>query len=161
MIDIPPYNKEIGRFLYDFMRYDLGFASLVKPMDAKYLYFALRKELSKQQNSTPQEVKQPEENVVRVRGSYDAPGFEVCVREEMARLLRVAAKENNGWLPIESAPKVLWLWKNFVNGQPEYWAFDNKFPVNMDNEDPQTLGEPCGYAIFKQSRCAPPKTGDE
>jgi hypothetical protein len=51
-----------------------------------------------------------------------------------------------------STPKKLWLWKNFVNGRPEYWAFDNAFPVNMDNGDPQTLGEPCGYAIFKPSR---------
>lgn len=46
----------------------------------------------------------------------------------------------------------LWLWKNFVDGKPEYWAFDNPFPVRMDCGDPQTLGEPCGYAIFKPSR---------
>lgn len=46
----------------------------------------------------------------------------------------------------------LWLWKNFVGGKPEYWAFDNPFPINLDNGDPQTLGEPCGYAIFKPSR---------
>jgi hypothetical protein len=48
--------------------------------------------------------------------------------------------------------KKLWLWKNFVNGRPEYWAFDNPFPVRMDCGDPQTLGEPCGYAILKESR---------
>lgn len=46
----------------------------------------------------------------------------------------------------------LWLWKNFVDGKPEYWAFDNPYPTNLDNGDPQTLGQPCGYAIFKPSR---------
>ena len=46
----------------------------------------------------------------------------------------------------------LWLWKNFVDGKPEYWAFDNPYPTNLDNGDPQTLGQPCGYAIFKSSR---------
>ena len=45
-----------------------------------------------------------------------------------------------------------WLWKNFVDGRPEYWAFDNPYPINLDNGDPQALGEPCGYAIFKESR---------
>lgn len=44
----------------------------------------------------------------------------------------------------------LWLWKNFVDGKPEYWAFDNPFPCDA-NGDPMTLGEPCGYAIVKQS----------
>jgi hypothetical protein len=46
----------------------------------------------------------------------------------------------------------LWLWKNFVDGKPEYWAFDNPFPIYLDSRDPQTLGEPCGYVIFKESR---------
>lgn len=46
----------------------------------------------------------------------------------------------------------LWLWKNFVDGRPEYWAFDNPFPVYLDCYDPQTLGEPCGYALLKPSR---------
>lgn len=48
--------------------------------------------------------------------------------------------------------KKLWLWKNFVDGRPEYWAFDNAYPIHLDCGDPQTLGEPCGYAIFKESR---------
>ena len=48
--------------------------------------------------------------------------------------------------------KRLWLWKNFVDGKPEYWAFDNAFPTHLDCGDSQTLGEPCGYAIFKPSR---------
>jgi hypothetical protein len=52
----------------------------------------------------------------------------------------------------EQEPKKLWLWKNFVDGKPEYWAFDNAFPVHLECDDPQTLGEPCGYAIFKPSR---------
>ncbi len=51
----------------------------------------------------------------------------------------------------EQEPKKLWLWKNFVDGKPEYWAFDNAFPVHLECDDPQTLGEPCGYAIFKPS----------
>lgn len=53
----------------------------------------------------------------------------------------------------EQRPQKLWLWRNFVDGRPEYWAFDNPFPVYLDSEDPQTLGEPCGYAIVKASRC--------
>lgn len=44
----------------------------------------------------------------------------------------------------------LWLWKNFVDGRPEYWAFDNPFPCHT-NGDPMTLGEPVGYALFKDS----------
>jgi len=56
--------------------------------------------------------------------------------------------------------KKLWLWKNFVDGKPEYWAFDNPFPIYMDNDDPQTLGEPCGYAIFKESRNGRPNVED-
>ena len=47
--------------------------------------------------------------------------------------------------------KKLWLWKNFVDGRPEYWAFDNPYPCVVGGGDPQTLGEPCGYAIFKES----------
>jgi hypothetical protein len=49
-------------------------------------------------------------------------------------------------------PAKLWLWKNFVDGKPEYWAFDNPYPTNLEDGDPQTLGQPCGYAIFKPSR---------
>jgi hypothetical protein len=54
----------------------------------------------------------------------------------------------------------LWLWKNFVDGKPEYWAFDNPFPVYMDGDDPQTLGEPCGYAIYKPSRNGRPDVSE-
>jgi hypothetical protein len=54
--------------------------------------------------------------------------------------------------PAVHAPHKLWLWKNFVDGKPEYWAFDNPYPTRMDCGDPQTLGQPCGYALFKPSR---------
>lgn len=54
----------------------------------------------------------------------------------------------------------LWLWKNFVDGRPEYWAFDNPFPT-IDGGDPMTLGEPCGYALFKPSTNGRPDVSDE
>lgn len=79
------------------------------------------------------------------------------VRRELAALLdRVAASPSDGKTqeaPLQGQPVAkLWLWKNFVDGRPEYWAFDNPYPKNLDNGDPQTLGQPCGYAIFKPSR---------
>ena len=46
--------------------------------------------------------------------------------------------------------KKVWLWKNFVDGRPEYWAFDNPYPC-YPNGDPMVIGEPCGYAIVKDS----------
>ena len=58
-------------------------------------------------------------------------------------------------------PVKLWLWKNFVDGKPEYWAFDNPFPIFMDSHDPQTLGEPCGYAWLKPSRVGRTDVSDE
>ena len=54
----------------------------------------------------------------------------------------------------------LWLWRNHVDGRPEYWAFENPFPVH-ENGDPQTLGEPCGYALLKPSHNGRPDVGDE
>lgn len=62
-----------------------------------------------------------------------------------------------GGCPYEAAlseiepPKRLWLWKNFVDGKPEYWAFDNPYPCVPGGGDPLTLGEPCGYAIVMDS----------
>lgn len=47
--------------------------------------------------------------------------------------------------------KKLWLWKNFVDDKPEYWAFDNPYPCHP-NGDPMVCCEPCGYAIFKDSQ---------
>ena len=58
-------------------------------------------------------------------------------------------------------PVKLWLWKNFVDGKPEYWAFDNPFPIFMDSHNPQTLGEPCGYAWFKPSRAGRTDVSEE
>lgn len=49
----------------------------------------------------------------------------------------------------------LWLWKNFVDDRPEYWAFDNPFPCHP-NGDPMVLGEPCGYALFEKSKNGQP-----
>jgi hypothetical protein len=74
---------------------------------------------------------------------YDAPYLNGCWQGwKAARAVPLVAE----------APKKLWLWKNFVDGRPEYWAFDNPYPRNMDDGDPQTLGQPCGYALFKPSR---------
>lgn len=56
--------------------------------------------------------------------------------------------------------KRLWLWKNFVDGKPEYLAFDNPYPCHP-NGDPMTLGEPCGYAEFKPSRQGRHDVSDE
>lgn len=46
------------------------------------------------------------------------------------------------------APMKLWLWRNFVDGDPQYWAFESPFPT-YENGDPITLGSPAGYAIVK------------
>ena len=60
--------------------------------------------------------------------------------------LRQAIAEAEG-----QEPKRLWLWKNFVDGRPEYWAFDNPYPCVSAQGDPLTLGEPCGWAFLKPS----------
>ena len=49
------------------------------------------------------------------------------------------------------AEKKLWLWKNYVDGRPEFWAFDNPFPCREPGGDPLVLGEPVGYALVKES----------
>ena len=48
-------------------------------------------------------------------------------------------------------PTKFWLWKNFVDGRPEYWAFTNPYPCHA-NGDPMVLGEPCGFASLKDSK---------
>ena len=72
--------------------------------------------------------------------------------------------ENDRWrinpLALEAANRIevlsgpvqqkLWLWRNFVDGRLEYWAFDNAYP-SEDCGDPLTLGSPVGYALFKPS----------
>ena len=73
--------------------------------------------------------------------------------------LRQAIAEAEKQEPVQA--KKLWLWKNFVNGIPEYWAFDNAFPDHIDCGDPQTIGEPCGYALFKPSRKGRQNVSDE
>jgi len=61
----------------------------------------------------------------------------------------------------DTNPKRLWLWRNFVNGRPEYWAFDNPYPIHLDYGDPMTLGEPCGYALVFASRNGRPEVPEE
>lgn len=57
--------------------------------------------------------------------------------------------------------KKLWLWMNFVDGRPEYWAFDNPYPCHFaPRGDPMTLGSPVGYAIFKESENGRPEVSD-
>jgi hypothetical protein len=51
----------------------------------------------------------------------------------------------------------LWLWRN---GLIEFWAFDNPYPC-YPNGDPMTLGEPYGYALFKESVNGRPDVTEE
>lgn len=74
------------------------------------------------------------------------------LRDENATMAAELAGYADAWEAERTGAKKLWLWKNYVAGKPEYWAFDNAFPVRMDCDDPQTLGEPCGYALLKPSR---------
>ena len=62
--------------------------------------------------------------------------------------------------PVQE-PVKLWLWKNFVNGRPEYWAFDNPFPCLVENGDPLTVGEPCGWAFLKPSVNGRPERSEQ
>lgn len=59
--------------------------------------------------------------------------------------------------PVEK----LWLWKNFVGGKPEYWAFDNPFPCVSVGGDPLTFGEPCGWALLKPSVNGRPQRSEQ
>lgn len=56
--------------------------------------------------------------------------------------------------------KRLWLWRNFVDGKPEYLAFDNAYPCNVEG-DPKTLGSPCGYAVVQSSVNGRPEIDDD
>lgn len=80
--------------------------------------------------------------------------------EQREHIVREAVAQRDAIL-AGSAPRKLWLWRNFVDGKPEYWAFDNPSPINLTDGDPQTLGEPCGYAIFKPSRNGRPDVPEE
>jgi hypothetical protein len=96
------------------------------------------------------------EAFVIVDTAYDSCQIERDeLRAEVDRLKSRIADSGVELQALLNAPKVettLWLWKNFVNGKQEYWAFDNMCPINMDDRTPQTLGAPCGYALFKPSR---------
>jgi hypothetical protein len=61
--------------------------------------------------------------------------------EQREAIVRKAIAERDAILT--GAPRKPWLWRNHVDGRPEYWAFDNPFPINLTDDDPQTLGEPC------------------
>jgi len=79
-----------------------------------------------------------------------------CDPDEARRTIRFVLKAREHFIEYEAlsantvAPERLWLWRNFVDGKPEYWAFDNPYPCEPCG-DPMTLGEPCGWAILKQS----------
>lgn len=60
---------------------------------------------------------------------------------------------------MSNSVRKLWLWKNFVNGRPEFWAFDNPYPCH-ENGDPITLGEPVGYALLKESVSGRPEASE-
>ena len=81
---------------------------------------------------------------------YDTAPNEVLFDVVMEAMVKGRAALANAER-VEPEPK-LWLWKNFVDGKQEYWAFDNLYPINMNDDDPQTLGDPCGYALLKPSR---------
>jgi chromosome segregation ATPase len=46
--------------------------------------------------------------------------------------------------------KRFWLFRNYVDGVPQFLAFDNPYPCYPDG-DPMTLGEPYGLAFFVES----------
>ena len=46
--------------------------------------------------------------------------------------------------------KRFWLFRNYVDGVPQFLAFDNPYPCHPDG-DPMTLGQPYGVAFFVES----------
>ena len=104
----------------------------------------------------------PQQTLERAYAALSAAAFaHPSAADEIGTQCSEAAKELRALLATQAqgqdaAPaeqmQEFWLWKNFVDGRPEYWAFDNPYPINLTDGDPQTLGEPCGYAIFKPSR---------
>jgi len=46
--------------------------------------------------------------------------------------------------------KRFWLFRNYVNGAPQFLAFDNPYPCHPGG-DPMTLGAPYGVAFFVDS----------
>lgn len=80
----------------------------------------------------------------RMQNIIDDDGY-MGSKVKHARL--IIATHPRGELMIEQK---LWLWKNFVDGKSEYWAFDSLYPRDS-NGDPLVVGEPCGYALVKES----------
>lgn len=95
-----------------------------------------------------------------VHDDPEEPGRMEWYRDQLTKAMLASAPQpsvdlaacDRGGVTQPLTDKRLWLWKNFVDGRPEYWAFDNAYPIHLEHGDPQTLGEPCGYAIFKPSR---------
>jgi hypothetical protein len=46
--------------------------------------------------------------------------------------------------------KRFWLFRNYVDGVPQFLAFDNPYPCHPGG-DPMTLGAPYGVAFFVES----------
>ena len=46
--------------------------------------------------------------------------------------------------------KRFWLFRNYVDGVPQFLAFDNPYPCHPSG-DPMTLGAPYGVAFFVES----------
>ena len=84
------------------------------------------------------------------KAKYEAEAAQSMLAGSQLSALRLQLKDAQSAVSASGA-KRLWLWKNFVDGRPEYWAFDNPYPCKPGGGDPITLGEPCGYAIFKES----------
>lgn len=91
------------------------------------------------------------EQLFRGRGLYDNADTENMHQAWQARAALAGAGKG------EPTPQKLWLWKN---GPHEYWAFNNAYPIHLDSDDPQTLGEPCGYALMKPSRNSRPNVDE-
>ena len=91
-------------------------------------------------------------NLIAVKGRHHTEIAYQRLIEAYDAALAQPEQTPQGDTAPQQEPVKLWLWKNFVDGRPEYWAFDNPYPTNLDDGDPQTLGQPCGYAIFKPSR---------
>lgn len=56
--------------------------------------------------------------------------------------------------PKVSVADKLWLWKNFVNGNPEYWGYVNSFPIHLNSDD-QILKQILMTAHPEQSAVTP------
>jgi len=78
----------------------------------------------------------------------DDPYVKIAIERVDAQFNAVRAALEARTADAGKAGRKLWLWKN---GEREYWAFDNLYPCESPNGDPLIIGEPVGYAIYKQS----------